>query len=193
MPMEDNALGRRRRLLAGLALLAAAGLLAFLCRRYLYNVLLGPFPIDRATLVALADADDRLEYFVTVQGDAVEVLFPRAYTAGSEPYSKYALLQVGDRWVLLRVPTGQEGTSQTGTLEGLSAFEREHVLGPRAHGTAGPRTFLPFRLEATRYFRVVGWLLAVLPVAGLTALGGGLVMSTAVLRTAAKRPASTAP
>jgi hypothetical protein len=171
---------QRRRLLAGLTLMAVAVVIAFLCRRYLYNVLLGPFPVDRAALRTLTDADDRLEYFVSVEGDEVEVLFPRAYTAGKEPYSMYALLKVGGPWLLLRVPTGQEGRRQTGTLEGLSAFEQEHVLAPRTEGPAGPRTFLPFRLEATRYFRVVGWLIAVVPLAVLAGAGAGLVGAAAL-------------
>jgi hypothetical protein len=169
--MRDDDAGRGRRLLlAALLLWLAAGAGAYLGRRYLYNVLLGPFPMTRADLLAVADADELPEYFVTVDGDAVEVLFARAYTGGEKPYSMYALLRLGRRWLLLRVPDGLDGRRVTGTLEPLSEFEREHVLGPRSGG----RDFLPCRLEATRYFRTVGWLTAVLPLAALAALAAGL-------------------
>ena len=169
--MRDSAAGRGRRLLlAAILVWLVAGLAAYLGRRYLYNVLLGPFPVSPADLAALADPDERLEYFVTVDGDEVKLLFPRAYAGGREPYSMYGLVRVGPKWLMLRVPAGEEGPRLTGTLEGLSDFERRHVLRPARQGPGGPRDFLPFRLEAARYFRTVGWLTAVLPLAALVVL-----------------------
>jgi hypothetical protein len=179
---------RRLLLLTGLALWLAAAFAAYQCRRYLYNVLLGPFPIDRTAVLSLADADSRLEYFVTVEGDEVQLLFPRAYTGGEEPYSMYGLLRVGEKWLLLRVPNGKEGCKMTGTLESLSAFERDHILAPRAKNADEPRVFLPFRLEATRYFRTVGWLLAVVPISGLVVLGAWLMRSAWIRRASTEPP-----
>jgi hypothetical protein len=159
MLMHNRSSGRRLRAVA-LLLWLAVGLLAFLSHRYLYNVLFGPFPISRAELLSLNDLKERAEYFVTVTGDDVELLFPRAYTGGQRPYSMYGLLRLGQRRLLVRLPADHEGLSVTGTLENLSAYERQHVLAGR-----GP--CLPFRLEASRYFRTVGWLLGVLPLAAL--------------------------
>jgi hypothetical protein len=175
MLMRDSTFGRSRRLLlAALLLWLVVGSAAYGSRRYLCNVLFGPFPIGRADLLTLADPNQRWEYFVTVDGDEVELLFPRAYTGGKEPYSLYGLMRVGEKWLLLRLPAGGKGRRLTGSLEGLSAFERDHVLGPRRQTPAGTRDFLPCRLEATRYFRTVGWLIGVLPLAALTALASGL-------------------
>jgi len=166
----------RRRILTGLALWLVAALAAYLGRRYLYNVLLGPFPLGRADALTLANPDQRLEYFVTVEGDQTELLFPRAYSAGQEPYSMYGLLSFGHKGMLLRVPSSHSGTSVTGTLEQLSGFERDHVLASRARSLTGPREFLPFRLEGTRYFRTIGWMLAVVPIAALVVLGAFLML-----------------
>src|SRR5947209_2020363 len=121
--MWNNVFGRRirrsnrRQLFAGLALCLGVAALVFLARRYLYNVLLGPFPIDPATLAALDRPDERLEYFVTVRKGEVEVLFPRSYTGGQEPYSVYALLPAADKKLLLRLATGHQGQHVSGTLE----------------------------------------------------------------------------
>jgi hypothetical protein len=167
---------RQRLVLTGLILCLAGALVAYACRRYLHNVLFGPFSIDGASLLSLKDPDEGLEYFVTVAGDETALLFPRAYTGGQEPYSMYGLLRVGSKWLLVRVPSGKERLQITGTLERLSEFERDHVLGARTKGTAGRKAFLPLRLDACRYFRTVGWLLAVLPIAGLVLVGGTLMV-----------------
>lgn len=152
----------RRLLIGALALWLMTAGLVLASRRYLVNVLLGPFPLGRQELLSLADVDRRAEYYVSIEGDRLELLFPRAYTAGSKPYAMYAILNVGPRQLLLRVPGEQQGVRWTGTLEGLSAFERDHIM-------AGRPASLPFRLEATRYFRTVGWLLGVGPIGILVA------------------------
>jgi hypothetical protein len=166
MPIADIARGRRL-LVAALLLWLLVGLLAYASRRYLYNVLFGPFPISRAELLSLDDSDSRAEYYVTVAGDDVDLLFPRAYSSGRKPYSMYGLLRLDQRRLLVRLPAGQKGLSLSGTLEHLSAYERQNVL-------AGRGACLPFRLEATRYFRTIGWLLGVLPLAALAALAAVL-------------------
>jgi hypothetical protein len=195
----QNTFGRRIRrsncrvLLTGLALGLLAALGVALCARYLYNVLLGPFPIDRQNLLVLADPDSRHECFVTIEGEQVELLFPRSYTGGEEPYSWYALLQVGEKWLVLRLPAGHQGRRVMGTLENLSAFEEEHVLAPRRRGPAGGRDFLPYRLDAVRPFRAVGWLLAVLPLGALAAVSLGLMIAAARrLRDPARHPIARA-
>jgi hypothetical protein len=181
--MRDSTSNRGRRLLAAALLLwLAAGLAAYLGRRYLYNVLLGPFPVARADLLALADPGGRTEYFVSVDGDDVELLFPRAYTGGKEPYSMYGLLRVGEKWLLLRVPAAHKGRRLTGTLEGLSDYERQDIV-TRQH-----RACLPFRLEATRYFRTVGWLTAVLPLGALMLLAAALTVGSVRAASRGRQP-----
>jgi hypothetical protein len=176
--MQDKAIGHgnRRLFVAGLCLGLLAALGVWRGSRYLTNVLFGPFAVRQQDLLTLTDPDVQAHYFVTVEGDEVETLFPRAYAAGREPYSMYALLRVGDKWLLLWAPHGQASRRWTGSLEALSEFERRHVLGPRQTGPGGPREFLPYRLNATRPFRAAGWLLAVLPLGGLVMLSAGLLL-----------------
>jgi hypothetical protein len=181
--MGDNIWGQHirrhnRQLLAlGLALWLAAAAGAVVARRYLYNVLFGPFPLDEAALAQITDPEERWQYFVTIPAAGAERFVARGYTVGNQqPYSTYAFLPAAGQRLLLRVPTDAAGPNLTGPLERLSDFERDHLLTPlqRTDSPLG-KQFLPFRLDATSYFRAVGYYLAVLPLSFLAVLGTWLV------------------
>ena len=187
--MGDNFRGRHvrcsnRQLLAlGLAVWLGAATGAVAARRYLYNVLFGPFPLDGAALARITDPEERWQYFVTVPAAGVERFVARGYTVGNrQPYATYAFLPAAGQRLLLRVATDDAGPTLTGPLERLSAFERDHLLTPlrRTDSPLG-KNFLPYRLDATSYFRAVGYYLAVLPLSFLAVLGTWLV-GLAVLR-----------
>jgi hypothetical protein len=177
----------RRRLVIGLCLLAAAALLGFLTRRYLYNVLLGPFPIDPAVLSRCTEPDARSEYFVTFTAADVQRLCPYSYTGGQKPYAFYARARVAGRPLLVRMPADHEGEEFTGTLEKLSAYERQAIMAPLEPAGSGVSTrFLPFRLNANSYFRVVGYHTVVLPV-GMLLIAAGWNLGQGVRRSRTPR------
>jgi hypothetical protein len=181
--MGDNFGGRHlrrsnRKLLAlGLALWLGAAAGAVAARRYLYNVLFGPFPLDGAALSRITDPEERWQYYVTVPAEGMERFVARGYTGGNrQPYATYAFLPATGQRLLLRVATDAAGPNLTGPLERLSDFERDHLLAPlqRTDSPLGNK-FLPFRMDATTYFRTVGYYLAVLPLSFLAVLGAWLV------------------
>jgi hypothetical protein len=186
--MWDNVCGRhirrtnRRLLLAGLALGLITATLTFCARRYLYNVVFGPFPLDATALAEVSDPGERWEYFVTVRAAGVRPFVARGYTGGRPtPYSTYAFLPGAGQELLLRVPAGQAGPELTGPLERLSDFERDQLLEPlRRAGSPDGRRFLAYRLDATRYFRFVGYYRAVLPLALLAGVSCGFILLAAV-------------
>ena len=130
-------------------------------QRDLANLFLGPFPLERATLLALHDPAELQTYHVSLQADQEQPLFPSAYTLGQPPYSYYAILDLGDKCLLVGLagPAWRPHLQRpAGTVHAL----RERIPpGPLPREKCG-KELLPFRLNMTRplwftvfYFRIV--------------------------------------
>ncbi|MBI1916856.1 MAG: hypothetical protein HYS12_19285 [Planctomycetes bacterium] len=148
-------------------------LIVLLTRRYLHNVLFGPFPIDSRTLLEMRDPDERFEYFVTVRGDRVNRTgFARSSAGSNEPFSEYVYLSILDKNLLLHRSTGHQGSEHSGTLQQPSAYER-NTIRPKLE-TEVPALrgkWLPFTMDATSRFRFGGYLLVVAPLSLLGVTG----------------------
>ena len=87
--MWNNLIGQHIRRTNRMLLAVNGGMVLVLCAftlwqgRYLFNFLLGPFPIDRKTLVSVTDPDQTFDYFVTVEGKPIPPAMGRDVEQGS--------------------------------------------------------------------------------------------------------------
>jgi uncharacterized protein DUF6709 len=168
---------RNRLILCVVGALLLIGLAA-LNTRYLYNFFAGPFPIDRQTLLATADAGDLQRYWVTVQGDDVaDTGFQqvrRNKDTGSESVTaSYMALLLDKRVLLVKAQDDKSVTSFTGYLEPLSSDARTKIIADAENEAPELRgAFLPYMLN-TDGFRGTGYVALALgiPLFGLCLFG----------------------
>ena len=125
--------------------------------RFLYNMLLGPFPLTQAELIALSDAKSRLQYYVVVQGDDhADTGFTYVSTSDSgkettEAY--YHALLLGKRLLLVKSRSTEIENTVTGSLENVPADTQKELIAevekevPQMAGA-----FLPIMLDASNFY-----------------------------------------
>jgi hypothetical protein len=188
--MWDNLVGRqirrgaRRLLLWNLLLLIVLVFVVACGAYYWYNFALGPFPIDRETLVNMKSTDGLTRYYVAVTADAAadtggRLLSVQKDNSGREisrsEQAKYVILMVDGRALIAK--TGMSDSPfekrRVGHLQPLPPDVRRDVLSPieasLRQNQQEPLTILPVMLDATP-FRTPGWL-GVVVIVPLAALG----------------------
>lgn len=175
--MWNNLIGEHVRRTTRNLLLVSAGLVAvvlvvaLLNGRYLYNAILGPFPVDHQTLTVTANPDAAPRYFVTVTGDERLATGFQAITRTVDKYSRavkseqttadYLALRLGGRLLLAKAPLEAQGTRLSGALAAIPAGLHDEILGElRARRPDVYRMFLPFMLDATGFRTGAYWSLA---------------------------------
>ncbi|MFZ6027498.1 MAG: DUF6709 family protein [Chloroflexota bacterium] len=124
--------------------------------RYLYNMLLGPFPISQVDLLARQDADDTLQYYVTVEGDDhadTGFTYVSKTDSGKETTEAYYhVLLVDENFLLIKSKTAEVDNTVTGALVNVPAETQTEVIDelekevPEIKGA-----FLPMMLDATDF------------------------------------------
>jgi uncharacterized protein DUF6709 len=122
--------------------------------RYLYNILLGPFEIDRATLLATTDAGNLERSFVSIQGDdALDTGMSaiRSERGRNEKVEfQYMALALDGHLLLVKNERNQDALRLSGRLVNIPSFETREILQklfqhePQLRGA-----FLPIMLDAT--------------------------------------------
>jgi hypothetical protein len=156
--MWNNWLGRRirddgRRLLFwGVLLCAGAAGIAWEARDNFSPGLARPRPIDPGDLAAPDVANQLIGRTVTFDapgaiGTGATVSYANRRDLTS---ARYFAVQAADRWLLVKVPAGQEGASFKGTVTGVSPAEQERVIGRFANDNdIDERLFLPVQVDGT--------------------------------------------
>ena len=146
----------RNYVLTSIVGLAVVGGFFWLEGRYLYNFFHGPFPIDRAAVLALRDADSRRQYFVTLRGDDIFQTGRQEVTTEYfiTTHSPILALSLGDQLILVKVPEDTATTTFSGALTSIPSTMNEGVLQPmyEKHPELRGR-FLPVMLDATSFRR----------------------------------------
>jgi hypothetical protein len=162
-------------------LILAALVIATISERFLSNALRGPFPIDNAKLIAIADPAKLNRHFVTIVPD-------RAFETGYELTEKgkivarYLILIVDRRALLTKVGADEPIlASYSGCLTHYSEIERNKVMAELS--VQNPRLLessLPFVLDAHYRFKLFGWILTLILAAAGTI--GVVMMALALSR-----------
>lgn len=130
--------------------------------RYLTNFFLGPFSIDRPTLLATTDSGKLFHYFVRVTGDEVlDTGFQWVLTddSGSKAVdATFVALRLGDRLLLTKDTGGSASLDYTGALVSIPEQESSMILASLEKDIPGVTdAFLPFMLD-TENFRQPGYI-----------------------------------
>jgi hypothetical protein len=145
--------------------------------RYFYNFFKGPFEANSASLEIIQHPDEQLKYFVRLQGDDSSdtgIQEVEKETGGGSPdketvTSKYSLLHLGNRLLIVKAGPNQSGTLMQGALRQISPEEQSNVVAPIIKDVpeVGP-ALLPMVLDTTD-FRDSGWVAFVIgiPLLGL--------------------------
>lgn len=164
----------------GILILAALGI-ATISERFLSNALRGPFPIDNAKLIAIADPAKLDRHFVTIVPDrAVETGY--GFTEKGKIVARYLILIVNQRALLTKVGADEPIlASYSGHLTHYSEIERNKVMAELS--VQNPRLIelsLPFVLDSHYRFKLFGWILTLILAAAGTI--GVVMMALALSR-----------
>jgi hypothetical protein len=157
MRMWDNWVGRyiqrsnHWRAFWGYLILAVFGVLAFLARWVVYNLLFGPFPLTPAELAAVESASTQTRYFVDFEPDwYTRTSFQVVDQKSNKPLQDYFLVLVNGRYFVVQVLTGHEGGSFTGFIEEPDSQAREVMDGMEQRVPSLRGQYLPFMVRDTR-------------------------------------------
>jgi hypothetical protein len=145
--------------------------------RYYYNFFKGPFEANSAWLESVQHPDEQLKYFVRVQGgDSTDTGIQEVETesGGGSPdketvTSKYSILHLGKRLLIVKSGPRGNGTLVQGALRQISSEEQSNVVAPLIKEVPeASQAFLPMVLDTTD-FRDSGWIAFVIgtPLLGL--------------------------
>jgi hypothetical protein len=157
----------RNLFITNLLLLVGVFAVALLTSRYLYNVLSGPFAMDRQTLLGLNDVGDLKKYYVALNGDQVLSTGVNEITTetrngiktSEQVSANYVALAFDQHLLLVRAPVDYAGTHYTGSLQPIPTDVQQGVVDdivsqePQLKGV-----FLPFMLDAVDDFRTQGYI-----------------------------------
>lgn len=136
--------------------------MAFVLSRYFYNFFKGPFTIDQSELLSIEKPEDRLEYYLVVQGDiALDTGYQYVATSdnGTETVERYYYaLPIQDRLLLVSTTQTNLLDHYTGSLVSMPETEMNNVIGALEAEYPGLEgAFLPILLD-TKDFRGIGYL-----------------------------------
>lgn len=160
----EKTVQRSNLLLLVLAVLGVIGVLviAALNARYLYNFVKGPFPISQSEVLQLSAPQDRLQYFVTVNGeDVLDTGYQYVTTLenGTERVDQYYLaMRLGERWMLIRSTNGELVNQYTGALITMPADEQTEIISNlESEIPALKGVFLPVLLDVNDFRKDGYW------------------------------------
>jgi hypothetical protein len=135
-------------------LVVVIGLVA--SRRFIYNLVKGPFPISQADILTLTDPSTRWQYYVTVTGDdKADTGYTYVSTSdsgGETTEAYYHALLIYDRLLLIKAKSTAISNQMTGALVKLTSIERDQVIAPLEMEIPQIKgAFLPMMLDATGF------------------------------------------
>jgi hypothetical protein len=158
--MWDNFITRqmkrtnRNLLIAGVVLLAGVAGLTAGYRRYLYNFVLGPFPIQTAELTAIQDPDAPQKYFVRVQGEKVfdTGMYLEVQDSSKKRTAEFYAVKFGERFLVVKASPSDKQSTYAGALVSLPYELRNGFIArAEAKDTRFLGAFLPFMVDATGF------------------------------------------
>jgi hypothetical protein len=174
----------------GLLVLAIG--LVFLHSRAIFNLLGGPFAIDRATLAEIRSPDEGPAFYLTVRGDritetGIDHMERRLHRAtqkveGERVLARYYALWLGSRVVVVKLPPEADSLTVSGVLTEIpSTVQTKFIARVEAERAGMKGLFHPFMIDATSHFRRNGRL--ALGLLGASALLGLFLLARATRRT----------
>ena len=132
--------GTRNLFIASILLLAFIAGVVALNKRYLYNVVFGPFRADNTALSALTNVKELDQYYVTVKGDQVVdtgideymSVVSKGEKKNSPAMAHFVMLGVNGHQLFVRVPPEDDMTvsEYSGSLQPLPVSVQEEVVSP---------------------------------------------------------------
>jgi hypothetical protein len=130
--------------------------------RYLYNFVLGPFPVDAKSLEGIKSLDDNLQQYITVKGNAIDdtgvqqitkrVRRSTGQTISQSVSAKYQTLQLDKRILLVKSGVSGSSTQVTGGLSEISSEIKSRIVTPiESQDSSLKGAFLPFMLDTNDY------------------------------------------
>ncbi len=137
-----------------------------------YNLLAGPFEVNKAYLEGIKDVQNLDKFYVTIKGDkTVDTQYYVSHTTNGVETSKdyYKALFLDDNLLLVKTGNVDNQQDYTGALTTIPSDEQRQVIEP-----FGSNAFLPFMLDASD-FRNMGFAgMAAAAIAFLACLWGVL-------------------
>jgi hypothetical protein len=182
-PISPKAIGAGA-VVFGIVLLGAAAGVVVWQWPWINDIRSGPAKVTAADLLKVADPAQLPNRYVTVPFDKsadLNLAVMANQTAIAATTSRFALLQVGDRWLVSEVPPGKLQTSElTGYLaiKPRGSFLAKAVVQAGIEHKGAP--LLPYQLEAAKDQRTELYYLA--GIVGFVALAGLLAICLGVSR-----------
>ncbi len=161
--------------LAGLTLIIGCMTTVSLTRKFLYNALAGPFPVNLGDIDQIGNLDVERNYYVTIQApDAVRTGY--FVTRRNEPSDEYFVALVGKQYFLICVPIGHEGTEFTGVLEAEAPLFADAKLTVSNSLPFTRGKLLPFAMNVRKPLNRQGYMFAA-PLVAICVAGVWLVLA----------------
>ncbi|MCI0379414.1 MAG: hypothetical protein L0215_17530 [Gemmataceae bacterium] len=174
-----------RRLLIGLALLAAAGAVLYFTSGFVFQAFRGPRPIADQALLGITDPGSGDNY-VSFSPSRPFLDPGLQWGTKGNPGTKFLLLPVDDQHMLCSARIANDGPTFTGRLQRIAGGTEEEALN-RIKGTAGNLRVMPIMLQAVRSI----WFDTAVALAAIVGLAlGGLWMVLRALLMKGERVAS---
>jgi len=181
--MWDNFIGRQIRrgtrnlFIWNTLILVGLAVALYFSSRYYYNFFLGPFSVEAKEWANIGNPDERLEYYVVINGNEIAetgIIHKKDRTRrgrkiGEEVVSRDLLFTLADDTAVVVEyhPRDAAKNQATGTLEDLPRSDNYHRIAQEKFGK--PIRVAPVRVDATG-FRLRGWIgLAIMIPLGLLA------------------------
>ncbi len=165
--IESNVKRTNRNLfLSNAVLLIGVVAVALLTSRYLYNVLSGPFVMDRQTLLNLKDVNNLDQYYVSLNGDQtldtgvneITTETTNGVTTSQQVSANYVALAFNQRLLLVRAPVNYTGTLFTGSLQPIPSDVQQGIVDKLVNQEPQLKNvFFPFMLNAADDFSTWGY------------------------------------
>lgn len=172
----------RNALILAVCLLLPAVLALSLSLRWVYNVFNGPFPMTAEELRKVDDVKGLWKHYVKVRADKPAIdTGQREGTTKAGLTTKFLLLPVGHRLLLLKMPIAHEGTEYVGyltPLTGATATDLINQLEAKQHGLKD--LVLPYELDGVYTYKSQFW--AMMGIMAVPALGGLWILALLLLR-----------
>jgi hypothetical protein len=172
----------RNLLLLGGAILAITGAIVGAGWRDVYNFAFGPFPIQNSDLAAISSPDQPKRYFLKVTGEDLYSTGMREVDSAnhSKILSDIYVLQVGEKFLIVKAPPGKHEMQYAGTLTAIPPEVQKGAFRQTPENLAAVNgRVLPFMLDATGFRTTDNWLAAL---GGILIGGIGLFLAGLGLR-----------
>ncbi len=157
----------RNLLITNLILFVVVFAVALPTRGFLYDMLSGPYPMDRQTLLGLHGVNNLQKRYVTLSGDLVLDTGMSEVTTGKftgtnikiseSATAAYIALVFDQRLLLIRAPVAYTGTHYTGMLVPVSSDVQDLIHDMVIQEPKLKGVFLPFMLDAVEDYLILAY------------------------------------